>query len=152
MKVMESFLLSDKVALVTGGTRGLGRAMAQALREAGATVVVTARSARSASATASELGEMGISSYGTSMDVRDRGEVEQAFDRIEANVGYVDVLVNNAGVCIGDAGLDVNDEDWGTVFATNLDGVWNSSRRAARTMSSRGGERLSILVQSRPLL
>lgn len=124
MNALQKFELHAKVALVTGGSRGLGRAMAQALGEAGASVAVTARALRS---------------YGVQLEVTDRDDVERAVAQVEAEFGAIDVLLNNAGVSIGGAAFDAPDETWREVMSTNVDGVWFCSRAVARRMADRGG-------------
>ncbi|MEO6200964.1 MAG: SDR family oxidoreductase [Cryobacterium sp.] len=137
--VLDSFALDGRVALVTGANRGIGRALAQALGEAGACVAVTARTAGDANAAAATLAELGIRSLGVTLDVTDVGSVDAAISRVTRELGGIDILVNNAGISIGGAALDSPDSVWREVMSTNLDGVWNCSRAAGRYMSTHGG-------------
>jgi NAD(P)-dependent dehydrogenase (short-subunit alcohol dehydrogenase family) len=139
MTALEAFSLAGRVVLLTGGSRGLGRAMAQALGEAGAAVAVTARTLEAAQATARELAELGIRSYGAQLEVSNVEDVERAVADVSDNFGEIDVLVNNAGIGIGAAAFDSTDEDWREVMSVNVDGVWYCSRAVARRMAARGG-------------
>nr|WP_275670104.1 SDR family NAD(P)-dependent oxidoreductase [Kribbella speibonae] len=95
---MQKFSLEGKVALVTGGSRGLGRAMAEALGDAGAAVAVSARTLASAEAAATELRELGIRAYGVQLEVSDVEDVERAVEQVSTEFGEIDVLLNNAGI------------------------------------------------------
>lgn len=137
--VLDSFALDGRVALVTGANRGIGRALAQALGEAGATVAVTARAQSDANAAAAELAEMGIRSLGIALDVTDVNSVDAAISRVTHELGSLNILVNNAGISIGGAAFDIADDVWREVMSTNLDGVWHCSRAAGRHMAAHGG-------------
>jgi len=139
MTVMDSFALTGKVALVTGGSRGIGRAIAQALGEAGAAVAVTARTDAAAQRAAEELRAAGIHSFGVRLEVSDAADVERAVAEVSDRFGEIDVLVNNAGISVGGAALDVDDDVWRNVLATNVDGVWYCCRAVGRRMAARGG-------------
>jgi NAD(P)-dependent dehydrogenase (short-subunit alcohol dehydrogenase family) len=139
VNALATFSLDGKVALVTGGSRGLGRAMAEALGDAGASVAVTARTRESALAAAAELREHGIRSYGVELEVTDVDDVERAVAEVSAEFGPIDILLNNAGIGIGGAAFDTPDTAWHDVFATNVDGLWYCSRAVGRRMAERGG-------------
>jgi NAD(P)-dependent dehydrogenase (short-subunit alcohol dehydrogenase family) len=139
MNALQKFSLDGKVALVTGGSRGLGRAMAQALGEAGASVAVTARTLSSAQAAAAELEALGIRAYGVQLEVSDVDDVERAVEEVSVEFGEIDVLVNNAGIGIGGKAFETPDSAWHEVIATNVDGVWYGSRAVAKRMAERGG-------------
>ena len=139
MNALDTFSLRGRTALITGGSRGLGRAMAQALGEAGAAVAVSATTAEAAQRTAGELGDAGIRAYGVRLEVSDVDDVERAVAEVEDEFGPIDVLVNNAGIGIGGAAFDAPDEVWRDVMAVNVDGVWYCSRTVARRMAERGG-------------
>ncbi|MFE6256722.1 SDR family NAD(P)-dependent oxidoreductase [Agromyces sp. NPDC057865] len=139
MNALDTFSLRGKTALVTGGSRGLGRAMAQALGEAGAAVAVTATTSDAADRAAHELAEAGIRAYGVRLEVSDVDDVERAVAEVEDEFGAIDVLVNNAGIGIGGAAFDAPDEVWRDVMSVNVDGVWYCSRAVARRMAERGG-------------
>jgi NAD(P)-dependent dehydrogenase (short-subunit alcohol dehydrogenase family) len=139
MTALDSFSLAGKVVLLTGGSRGLGRAMAQALGEAGAAVALTARTTGAAQAAAAELTDLGIRAFGHAMEVTDVADVERAVAAVSEEFGEIDVLVNNAGIGVGGAAFDTPDEVWREVLATNVDGVWYCSRAVAKRMAQRGG-------------
>lgn len=139
MNALATFSLDGKVALVTGGSRGLGRAMAQALGEAGAAVAVSSRTLDSALAAAAELRELGIRSYGVQLEVTDPDDVERAIEAVSSEFGAIDVLVNNAGIGVSGAAFDLPDSEWRAVLATNVDGLWFCSRAVGRRMKERGG-------------
>jgi NAD(P)-dependent dehydrogenase (short-subunit alcohol dehydrogenase family) len=124
--------------LLTGGSRGLGRAMAQALGEAGAAVAVTARTTEAAQAAARELSELGIRSFGQKLEVSDVDDVELAVQTVSEQFGSIDVLVNNAGIGVGGTAFETPDSVWHDVLATNVNGVWFCSRAVARRMAERG--------------
>ena len=138
--VLDRFRLDGRVALVTGGYRGLGRAFVQALAEAGADVAVAARDEASCVAAAAEVAaSTGRRAVGLRMDVTSRAEVEAGVARVVEELGGVDVLVNNAGACIHRPALEVTDEEFDAVLGTNVRGVWLPSQVAARWMADHGG-------------
>jgi len=139
MAVLDTFSLAGKVALVTGGSRGIGRAIAQALGEAGARVALTARTDEAAEVAASELRAAGIDAMGVRLEVSDVEDVTRAVAEVTAAMGPIDVLVNNAGVSVAHTALDATEADWRLIFDTNVDGVWNCSRAVAQEMAERGG-------------
>jgi NAD(P)-dependent dehydrogenase (short-subunit alcohol dehydrogenase family) len=130
--VLDRFRIDGKVALVTGGSRGLGRAIAEALAWAGADVVLTARqlenAARAAAAVARTTGRKAI---GLAVDVTLRDSVETAVARSLDAVGRLDILVNNAGVNIRGPIEGLNEDDWDAVLDTNLKGPWLCCRAVA---------------------
>ncbi len=139
MNVLDTFRLAGKTALVTGSTRGLGRAMARALAEAGANVVVNGRDAALAAQVAAELQELGVGTAVALGDVTKRADVERILAESVAAFGRVDVLVNNAGVCFHRPAAEVPDEEWDAVIDVNLTGVWIASQVFGRHMIERGG-------------
>jgi NAD(P)-dependent dehydrogenase (short-subunit alcohol dehydrogenase family) len=143
---LELFRLEGRAALVTGGARGLGRVMAEALAEAGAAVCVTSRSAEHAREAAREIAEAtGSRVTGVSGDVSTPAGVDALVQQAGAAFGHVDVLVNNAGVNIrGNAG-DLSEADWDTVVDTNLKGPFLVARAFAPAMCERGWGRVIML-------
>ncbi|PRY18539.1 SDR family NAD(P)-dependent oxidoreductase [Kineococcus rhizosphaerae] len=140
MTVLDKFSLEGRVALVTGGYKGLGRGFAQALAEAGADVAVAARDEQASVAAAAEIADStGRRTLGLRMDVTSRPEVEAAIARVTETFGRFDVLVNNAGTCVHRPALEVTDEEYDDVITTNVKGVWLPSTVAARWMAEHGG-------------
>jgi 3-oxoacyl-[acyl-carrier protein] reductase len=128
--------LQGKVALVTGGNRGIGRGIAEALAAEDATVVLTARSEAAAGQAAQEIGG---STLGFACDVRSQEQVEQLFRRIDESAGGPDILVNNAGVGVFGPVATMDPEAWRTVIETNLNGPFYCCREAVPRMRPRGG-------------
>ncbi|GAA4213874.1 SDR family NAD(P)-dependent oxidoreductase [Actinocatenispora rupis] len=138
--VLDRFALTGRRALVTGASRGLGRAFAQALAEAGADVVLAARGGDAVRAAADEVAEAtGRRTVGVAADVTSRTDVDALVTATVEMLGGIDVLVNNAGVAIHRPALDVPDEEWHRVFDVNVHGVWLCATAAARRMRDSGG-------------
>ena len=139
MPVLDQFDLHGRTAAVTGATRGLGRAFAQALAEAGANIVIIGRDAEAAAAVQAELEDAGTDALTVIADVTSRTDVERiAHDAIQ-RFGRVDILVNNAGACVHKPALEVTDQEWRDVMGVNLDGVWIASQVFGRHMIESGG-------------
>jgi NAD(P)-dependent dehydrogenase (short-subunit alcohol dehydrogenase family) len=139
MGVLDSFALNGKVAVVTGGNRGLGRAFAHALGEAGAAVAVAARDRDASAQVLTELRAKGISAQAYDVDVARHESVRGAAEAIWSDFGTVDVLVNNAGTCIHRPALEVTQAEWASVLDVNLTGVWNGCQVFGRRMVEAGG-------------
>jgi 3-oxoacyl-[acyl-carrier protein] reductase len=127
--------LAGEVALVTGGSRGIGREIAAELARAGALVAVVARDGERAAAAASEL--PGEGHAGFSCDVSDSDEVKATVADVESRLGPVSILVNNAGITRDNILLRLKDEDWEQVLAVNLRGAFNLIRAVTRGMMKR---------------
>jgi NAD(P)-dependent dehydrogenase (short-subunit alcohol dehydrogenase family) len=128
--------LSEKIAVVTGGTKGIGRAIAEALVDAGASVAITARNEGEIAKAVSELNKLGSgTATGHLCDVRDYSQVKSLF----AEVGAVDILINNAGVGIFASVESMSVEDFRTVLETNVFGVFYCCHEAIPLMKQRGG-------------
>lgn len=124
-------LLSHTV-LVTGGTRGIGRFIAEHLGRHGARVVLTGRSPDDALSVAEELMAAGIDATGYALEVSSTESIEDLANRIDREIGGADVVVNNAGTNIPQRALDVSEEAWDTVQAANLKGTFFVSQALAR--------------------
>jgi len=138
MAVLDAFRLTRKVAVVTGGNRGLGRAFALALAEAGAHVAIVARDEDRSAAVLEELRGRGAQALAVRADITVRADVERMLAEVTAGLGPVDVLVNNAGACIHRPALEVTDEEWRSVFDVNVDGLWLCSTVVGAQMVERG--------------
>jgi NAD(P)-dependent dehydrogenase (short-subunit alcohol dehydrogenase family) len=122
--------LDGRIAVVTGGTRGIGFGIAQTLLQGGARVVVSSRSADKGAEAVEQLGSFGEVSF-KSCDVQDQGQVEQVIDEVAAELGRLDILVNNAGGADGFALLhEMTDETWTKASRWILDSAFWSCRRA----------------------
>ncbi|MCR6493146.1 SDR family NAD(P)-dependent oxidoreductase [Cellulomonas sp. P24] len=139
MSVLDTFVLTGRTAVVTGATRGLGRAFARALAEAGANIVVVGRDAAAAVEVEAELRALGVGVIVALGDVTRRSDVEQVLAQTVSAFGRADVLVNNAGACIHKPAAEVTDDDWRAVMDVNLDGVWIASQVFGRHMIDQGG-------------
>ncbi|PON19806.1 3-oxoacyl-[acyl-carrier-protein] reductase [Candidatus Entotheonella serta] len=127
--------LQGKVAVVTGGSRGIGRAIALALGRAGAQVAVTCTQQRAAAeAVAAELQQNGSMGRVYQFDVAEAEATTQAFDEITTDFGRLDILVCNAGVRRDQLLVRMKPEDWDAVIQTNLTGMFHCARAATRTM------------------
>lgn len=138
MSVLDRFRLDGRVALVTGGTKGLGRSMATGFAEAGAQVVVVSRHAAEAAAVAAELTTHGgARGAGYAADVTDPVQVAELVEQVIRDFGQVDVLVNNAGINIRGAIESVSVEDFDLVQAVNVRGPWLMCRALAPHFKAR---------------
>jgi NAD(P)-dependent dehydrogenase (short-subunit alcohol dehydrogenase family) len=128
--------LDGKVAVVTGGGRGIGRGIVEAMAREGATVALTARSASAAEQAAREVGH---GAFGLACDVRAYEAVQRVFREVEKRAGGADILVNNAGIGIFAPVADMDPDDWRAVIETNLNGVFYCCHEAIAQMRRRGG-------------
>ena len=126
--------LSGRTALVTGSTRGIGRAIAEALAGAGARVAVVGRDAGRAEEVASAIGR---DAAGFACDVTDSASVTALVENVEKAFGQIDILVNNAGLTRDNILFRLKDEDWDTVLDANLRGAFVAIRAASRGMMKR---------------
>jgi NAD(P)-dependent dehydrogenase (short-subunit alcohol dehydrogenase family) len=137
LALFDSFKLTGKVAVVTGGRTGIGESLAKALAEAGAHVVIAARDLEGCRAAAAEIVATGGTAIAVPLDVTDRGQIEALVREVRAQLGPIDILVNNAGTCYHRDAIDVTDAEWHAVFDVNVHGLWYCSQIVGRTMVER---------------
>ncbi len=135
----DSRFLEGKLAVVTGGTRGIGRAITQALLDEGASVAICGRSEESCRRASAELVSSGGLCTGMVCDVSNPSDVHRFFEFIDEHLGGVDILINNAGVGAFKAVADLSIEEWNQVIGTNLSGVFYCCHEAIPRMRQRGG-------------
>ena len=133
------FDLSGQVALVTGAARGLGRAIAVSLAQAGADVAIGLRDGSADNGLVAEIEQLGRRVLPVQLEVTDLAAGRAAIDRTIAELGGIDILVNNAGGGIGDAAIDVREEDFDAVLALNTKAPFFLSQHAARYMRDHSG-------------
>lgn len=129
------FSLSGKTVLITGASSGIGAHLARVASRAGANVVLAARRVDRLNQLAEDLGWNGGRALPVALDVTDRASVEAAFDAAEQAFGVVDVVLNNAGIGDTQRALEITEEAWRAMLATNLDGVWRVAQCAAQRMA-----------------
>jgi len=128
------FDLTGRLALITGSSRGIGRAIAEGYLAAGARVVINGRDKDAVAAAVKALGSNAIAAP---FDVTDKAAVEAAVDKIEKDLGSIDILVNNAGMTKRMPFTEFPEADWRQIMATNLDSVFFVTQSVARRMISR---------------
>lgn len=131
------FNLSSKRALITGGTQGIGFAIAKGLGEAGASLVINARNSEKLSQCIQELQALGIDAAGALFDVTNAESVKEAINHIETHIGPIDILVNNAGIIRRAPAEDLPEKDWNEVILTNLTAPFMVSKYVGRQMIKR---------------
>lgn len=140
-----NLMLQERVCLVTGASRGIGRAIALALGERGGTVIGTSTTEGGAGSINTELAEAGITGRGLVLDVTDNDSVEAAVTAVIDEYGAPSVLVNNAGITRDNLMLRMKEEEWDAVLDTNLKSAYRMSRACLRGMvRARGGRIISI--------
>ncbi len=139
---MERFSLKGRTALVTGAGRGIGKALALGLAEAGANVACLARTAPEIEATAAAIREMGRQAMAVTADVTRKDQVKQAVAQVLDGFGKIDILINNAGMNIRTPALDVKEGDWDKILDTNLKGPFLVAQTVGQHMCERGYGRI----------
>lgn len=135
--------MSRKIVLVTGASRGIGRAIAERFAEDGHFVIGTATSEKGAEAIEKYLGESG--GIGRVLDVSDDEAIDKLFEEIDSVYGTLNVLVNNAGITKDGLLMRMKDDDWASVIDTNLTSIYRMSKRAVRgMMKARSGRIINI--------
>jgi len=156
MTVLDGFLLHGKNALVTGAGRGIGRALAIALAEAGAKIALVGRDSASAEKTLELVREAGSDGVVVSADINTDEGVKAAVETTVSTLGSLDILVNNAGDCIHKPALEVTREDYDAVMGVNVEALYFLSQAAAKVMAKQGHGNIinigsiSALIVNRP--
>lgn len=137
--------LEGKVALVTGGSRGIGRAIALRLAASGADIALCARSVEAAEAVGKEIEALGRRCLVRQVDVADSAQADELIKAVVGELGSLYALVNNAGITRDNLLMRMKDEDWDAVLQVNLKGAFNCARAAVRPMlKARGGRIINI--------
>ncbi|RUO67687.1 3-oxoacyl-ACP reductase [Idiomarina piscisalsi] len=131
--------LENKVALVTGASRGIGKAIAQQLVQQGATVIGTATSDKGAAAISDYLGDNG---KGIALNVTDADSVQETVKSLEKEFGSIDILVNNAGITRDNLMMRMKDDEWNSVIDTNLTAIFRVCKAVVRGMMKRRNGRI----------
>lgn len=138
-------MLDNEIALVTGASRGIGKAIAGSMGAQGATVIGTATTADGAAAITARFNDEGIRGIGLQLDVTDNASMAEVVARINDEFGAVTVLVNNAGITRDNLMLRMKDQDWDDIIATNLTSVFKLSRLCMKPMlKARRGRIINI--------
>lgn len=130
------FSLKGKVALVTGGARGIGQVVSCGLAEAGAEVVII--DLLNADETIALIESKGGKAYHVQADITDQASIDACIEKVLKESGSIDILFNNAGICMHKASIDVTAEEFGQVLNVNLTGAFNMARSVARIMIEKG--------------
>lgn len=139
MKALDKFSLKGKVAFVTGGARGIGKAVATGFAQAGADIVIADLDVEEANKTAKELEtNEGIKTLVVKTDVTNPASVNELIDAIDSKFGKLDVAFCNAGICLNVPAVDMTFEQWSKVINVNLNGVFLTAQAAGRYMMKKG--------------
>lgn len=142
MKVNELLDLKGKVAIVTGGGRGIGKYIATGLAEAGADVVIASRKVQNCEKACDELKVIGGKTLAVKCDMASDDDIKGLVDVTMKEFGKVDILVNNAGITWGAPTLEFPLDKWDKIFAVNVRGVWVLSQTVANIMKEKGGGKI----------
>jgi NAD(P)-dependent dehydrogenase (short-subunit alcohol dehydrogenase family) len=142
MDVKQLFDLSGQVAIISGGSMGLGRQMAEGLAEMGANLVLCARKKERCEEAAQALQSHGIQTLAFECDVRDKSAIQHVVDETIAKFGRLDILINNAGVSWGAPVEEMTLEQWDKVLSTNLTGTFLFCQAAGKAMVSQGSGKI----------
>jgi NAD(P)-dependent dehydrogenase (short-subunit alcohol dehydrogenase family) len=138
IRVKQLFDLTGRVAIITGGSMGLGRQMAEGLAEMGANLVLCARKADRCLQAAEELQQLGIKAMSIGCDVRSQTSIQEFVDATISKFGKIDILINNAGISWGAPAEEMRLEDWNKVIETNLSGSFLCAQAVGRAMIRQG--------------
>ena len=143
------FSLTDKVALVTGASRGIGRYLAAGLAHYGADLIITGRTVSQLEEAAQEIRQLGRRCLVVPMDITQKADVDQGVEKAFRHFGRIDILVNNAGINIPKPALEVTEEDWRRVLDSNLTGLFFCCQAVGRIMvNQKSGKIINISSQT----
>lgn len=142
MHVRDLFDLSGKVAVVTGGGRGIGKFIAAGLAEAGASVAIASRKLQNCEKEAQELAALGVKTLAVKCDMASKDDIDNLVKTTMDTFGTVDILVNNAGITWGAPTLEFPLDKWDKIFEVNARGVWILTQQVARIMKEKGGGKI----------
>lgn len=150
MHILDLFRLDGKLAVVTGAAQGLGRAMAEAMADCGADIAVLDLNIDKASETARTIEEQyKVRSRAFQVDVADAGSCQATVDTVIKEWDHIDILLNNAGICINEDAENVPLENWHKVIDINMNGVWYMSQAVGRVMiRQNGGNMINVSSMS----
>ena len=138
-------LLKNKVAVITGSARGIGKAIAVAMANEGANIVISDINLEMAEVTAKEIATLGVKTLALGLNVAKTADCEVFIDEVIAKMGQVDILVNNAGITRDGLLMRMKEEDWDAVIAVNLKGVFNCTKAVIKSMlKQRSGKIINI--------
>ena len=138
VNVKQLFDLTGRVAIITGGSIGLGRQMAEGLAEMGANVVLCARKKERCRQAAEELQQLGVQTMALACDVKSAASIQEMVDATLAQFGRIDILINNAGISWGASVEEMGLQDWNKVLETNLTGTFLCCQAVGKTMTAQG--------------
>ncbi len=142
VNVKQLFDLTGRVAIVSGGSMGLGLQMAEGLAEMGANLALCARNKERCEEAAGALRSHGVETLALECDVKDKASIEQVVDKTLAKFGRVDILINNAGVSWGAPVEEMTLEQWDKVLSTNLTGTFLFSQAVGKAMTAQGSGKI----------
>ena len=143
------FSLADRVALVTGAGRGIGRHLAQGLARYGADIIATGRTVSQLEEAAQEIRQLGRRCLVVPMDITQKADIEKGVEKAFQHFGRIDILVNNAGINIPKPALEVTEEDWRRVLDSNLTGLFFCCQAVGRIMvNQKSGKIINISSQT----
>jgi len=137
-----SFDLTDKIAVITGASMGIGQGLAMALAHAGAKVILTARSVQALESVAEDIRAEGGVAEVRQLDVTDITQIQAVMNEISEAFGRIDILVNNAGLGANQAAVDVTEQDWDSMMDVNLKGLFFCCQAAGKIMLKQGYGRI----------
>jgi 2-deoxy-D-gluconate 3-dehydrogenase len=144
--------LPGQVALVTGGSRGIGAAIAESLAATGANIAISARTTESLTTTRRQIESLGRRCLPLAFDVTSNEQVSHAVAEVERELGPIDILINNAGVNIPRPAVEVSEDEWSTVLDTNLKGPFFCAQAVGRSMIARRRGRIVNVASAAGLI